>query len=388
MKTDALSWDIFCRVIDNLGDIGVSWRLARQLRQDYQQTVRLWVDDLKSLACIAPQINPELARQFLHGVEICHWQQPFTAIVPADVVIEMFACELPDTVVTAMAQMEHPPVWINLEYLSAESWVPEYHGLRSPHPRYRLNKTFFFPGFVPGTGGLLREKSLIEQRQVFDKNAEWQFWQSIGLPQPGADEYRVSLFCYEHAPLAALIDMWAQSPVSVFLIVPQGVVADQVVRIMNTRITQTDGEKAVIKSGRLSVQIIPFLEQSLYDRLLWACDLNFVRGEDSFVRAQWAGKPFVWHIYPQSENTHWKKLDTFLDCYTQPAVRQISKETTDIMRKFWYGWNAITTIDPTVWLAYIDCLDVLEQHSMDWMQQLTLQDDLTCNLVQHVGNQL
>ncbi|HNP27308.1 MAG TPA: elongation factor P maturation arginine rhamnosyltransferase EarP, partial [Nitrosomonas sp.] len=79
MKTNALSWDIFCRVIDNFGDIGVSWRLARQLRQDYQQTVRLWVDDLKSLACIAPQIKPELARQLLHGVEICHWQQTFTA---------------------------------------------------------------------------------------------------------------------------------------------------------------------------------------------------------------------------------------------------------------------------------------------------------------------
>lgn len=384
-KENVLSWDIFCRVIDNFGDIGVSWRLARQLRLDYQQAVRLWVDDLKSLACIAPQIKPDLTRQFLHGVEICHWQQPFPAAVPADVVIEMFACDLPDIFVTAMVQSEHPPIWINLEYLSAERWVPEYHGLCSPHPRHHLNKTFFFPGFVPGTGGLLREKDLLEQRQAFDKNAEWQFWQSIGLPERSAGEYRVSLFCYEHAPLAELIDIWIQSPVSVVLIIPQGVVADQVVRIMNTR---SKRDSSVIKSGQLSVQIIPFLEQSRYDRLLWACDLNFVRGEDSFVRAQWAGKPLVWHIYPQSDNIHWKKLDAFLDCYTDQAVSQIPEETADVIHKLWYGWNAMSAIDSTDWLAFVDCFHAIALHSMDWMRQLALQNDLTCNLVKYVRNQL
>ena len=30
----ALRWDLFCRVIDNYGDIGVSWRLARVLREE------------------------------------------------------------------------------------------------------------------------------------------------------------------------------------------------------------------------------------------------------------------------------------------------------------------------------------------------------------------
>ena len=67
--------------------------------------------------------------------------------------------------------------------------------------------------------------------------------------------------------------------------------------------------------GALTVRVLPFVSQPDYDKLLWACDLNFVRGEDSFVRAQWAGKPFIWHIYPQDKNLHHVKLRAFLQRY-------------------------------------------------------------------------
>ena len=40
------TWDIFCSVVDNFGDIGVCWRLARRLSAGLGQQVRLWVDDL------------------------------------------------------------------------------------------------------------------------------------------------------------------------------------------------------------------------------------------------------------------------------------------------------------------------------------------------------
>ena len=46
----SLSWDIFCTVVDNYGDIGVCWRLARQLAAEHGFAVRLWVDDLASFA--------------------------------------------------------------------------------------------------------------------------------------------------------------------------------------------------------------------------------------------------------------------------------------------------------------------------------------------------
>src|SRR5687768_15970895 len=175
-------WDIFCRVIDNFGDIGVCWRLARQLAYEYDQIVRLWVDDLVSFSCIAQAIDPNIQCQIMQGVEICHWQQVFAKIEPAEVVIEAFACELPDVYVAALLQQKKRPVWINLEYLSAEPWVTEYHGLPSPHPRFPLTKTCFFPGFVQGTGGLLREKDLLAQRDAFNTPAEHAFSQRKGLP--------------------------------------------------------------------------------------------------------------------------------------------------------------------------------------------------------------
>jgi uncharacterized repeat protein (TIGR03837 family) len=56
--------------------------------------------------------------------------------------------------------------------------------------------------------------------------------------------------------------------------------------------------------------------------MLRACDLNFVRGEDSLVRALWAGQPFVWHIYPQDDNAHHAKLQAFLDWMEAPQSLQ------------------------------------------------------------------
>ncbi|MBY0444112.1 MAG: elongation factor P maturation arginine rhamnosyltransferase EarP, partial [Burkholderiales bacterium] len=41
---NTVRWDIFCRVIDNYGDIGVCWRLARQLSFEHGFAVRLMVD--------------------------------------------------------------------------------------------------------------------------------------------------------------------------------------------------------------------------------------------------------------------------------------------------------------------------------------------------------
>jgi uncharacterized repeat protein (TIGR03837 family) len=61
------------------------------------------------------------------------------------------------------------------------------------------------------------------------------------------------------------------------------------------------------------------MPQAEFDHLLWACDLNFVRGEDSLVRALWAGKPFIWHIYPQDDGAHLVKLGAFLDWLQAPA---------------------------------------------------------------------
>ena len=168
-------WDIFCKVIDNFGDAGVCWRLARQLANDFDQEVRLWIDDLATLSSFTPGLDCKRLIQRVQGVEIWSWQQIQMGIICADVVIEAFACDLPDVYISAMLQHKQPPLWINLEYLSAEPWVVEYHLLPSPHPRLPLTKFFFFPGFVNGTGGLLREQALMKLRNEFDNTLQQSF---------------------------------------------------------------------------------------------------------------------------------------------------------------------------------------------------------------------
>ena len=95
-------WDIFCRVVDNYGDAGVCWRLARQLAWEHSLEVTLWQDDLAPLARIAPGVDRERDVQQAMGVTIRRWTEPFVARAPADVVVEAFGCGLPESYVAAM----------------------------------------------------------------------------------------------------------------------------------------------------------------------------------------------------------------------------------------------------------------------------------------------
>ena len=375
-------WDIFCNVVDNFGDIGVCWRLARQLTLEHGLAVRLWVDDLASFACIAPDADPVAAQQWLRGVEVCHWRQPFAGIEPADVVIEAFACELPEAYIAAMAVLPQRPVWINLEYLSAENWVTGCHRLPSPHPRLPLVKHFFFPGFVPGTGGLLREQGLLPTRSAFDNIAQLEFWQRLGVPARRAGELRISLFCYGSAPLRDLFAAWAAStvPVSVLLPLPQGSVVDAVTDFFGVEFS---GAGETLQSGQVTVRLIPFLEQTEYDKLLWACDINFVRGEDSFVRAQWVARPFVWQIYPQADNVHQVKLNAFLDLYTAGMPPDMAAA----VRALWNSWNGDGQLGNT-WPAFAAHQAALTQHGEKWAEQLYRLGDLASNLVRFSRNQI
>ena len=187
MQTGLL-WDIFCTVVDNHGDLGVCWRLSRQLR-DAGHRVRLWVDDASALAWMAPAAS----RGQEPDIDIRAWAQAsqasvLSALPPADVWIEAFGCEIPEAFVThGVATYPRPPAWINLEYLSAEDWVPRMHGLPSPvmsGPAKGWTKRFFYPGFTQGTGGLLHEADLLQRQQAFDR-AAWRQRQ-----QWGTIEYR------------------------------------------------------------------------------------------------------------------------------------------------------------------------------------------------------
>lgn len=360
--------DIFCKVIDNYGDIGVCWRLARQLAGEHGLAVRLWVDELASFQRLAPSIDPLLAEQTHGGVVIQRWDESAASAQPADIVIEAFACDPPEAYVAAMAVRPRKPVWINLEYLSAEAWVEGSHGLPSPHPRLPLIKRFFFPGFTARTGGLLREAKLLADLQAFQasQTAQQAFWQRVAGEAPAEGALKVSLFAYESAAVAGLLDGWARGEREIFCAVPEGRILPQVQAWAAGHFAQ----------GRLRLAILPFMVQDDYDRLLAACDLNFVRGEDSFVRAQWAARPFVWHIYQQEEGAHLPKLEAFLDRYTAGLGHSASAA----LRGFWHAWEAEENAAEH-WPALLEALPELHRHAGCWTQNLVENGDLASKLL-------
>ncbi len=368
-------WDIFCQVVDNYGDIGVCWRLARQLAAEFGLTVRLWVDEPEALRKMLPALDPSLETQCHAGVEVRRWTADFPDAEAADAVIEAFGCKLPASYLAAMAARTVKPAWINLEYLSAEEWVGGCHGLPSPHPQLPLVKHFFFPGFTARSGGLLLESGLLERRDAFRRSPREKavFWAELGCAPPPPDTVAVSLFCYANSALPGLLDAWAESASPVFCLVPEGKPAAAVAEAFGKE-RLAPGER--IGKGSLALQILPFRAQDDYDRLLWACDCNFVRGEDSFVRAQWAARPFVWQIYPQEEKAHEKKLAAFLDLYCAglPAAAAAA------MRGMWWGWNR-EGVTGSNWTDYWKQRAVLERHARDWADKQKENGGLASNLV-------
>lgn len=363
-------WDIFCTVVDNYGDIGTCWRLAQQLANEHAADVRLWVDQLQSFAQFCPAVSANADAQHVGRIEIRHWRSDFPKVEVADVVIEAFACELPETYIAAMARRTVAPVWINLEYLSAETWVEDCHRLPSLRTRWPLTKYFFFPGFTPRTGGLLRERNLLADRAAFDWAAEAKFWYSVGLPARSQGELRVSMFCYQNASLPDLLQCWADGPDAVTVLATPGPAANQMAGWFGEPLPPG----TPMRRSSLTAYALPFLPQSSFDRLLWACDVNFVRGEDSFVRAQWAGRPFVWQIYPQTEEVHLVKLEAFLERYLDRF------EKSAVVRRSWHAWNGRGNI-ASVWPDFASNRMAIEQHGKVWASTLDQMGDLADNLV-------
>lgn len=375
------TWDLFCTVIDNYGDIGITWRLARQLADEHGIRPRLWVDDLGAFHAIRPEVDVSLDRQRLAGVEIRRWTDPLPEVTPGRVVIEALACNLPEAFIRAMAACRPAPVWLNLEYLSAEDWVRGCHGLPSPHPRLPLTKHFFMPGYLPGTGGVLREARLEERRREFQSSpgAVAAFLAGLGVAQPAAGALRISLFAYETRSVGELLDAWAQGPEPVELYIPRGKVLAGVGNWLGRNLAPGDG----LERGNLRLGVLPMLDQDGYDRLLWACDCNFVRGEDSFVRAQWAARPLVWQAYRQEEDAHWPKIEAFLDLY----CRGLESPAAEALVAFWRAWNRDRDV-AACWPAFRRHLDRYRLHGERWIEDLSAPGDLAGNLVRFCKKQL
>lgn len=367
------TWDIFCCVVDNYGDIGVTWRLARQLVAEHGLAVRLWVDEPKAFVRLCPEADVAAAVQWQDGVEVRRWDAEWQPVAVADVVIGAFACQIPPSYIDAMAERATPALWLNLDYLSAEDWVEGCHGLPSPQSN-GLRKVFFFPGFTAGTGGLLREADLLARRKDFERDA---FLARLGVA-PEAGARLLSLFAYENPGLASWLQVLSEDSRPNHLLVPEGRVLGDVRAWLELE-TLAVGD--IHRRGALTVQVLPFVRQDDYDRVLWSCDFNAVRGEDSFVRAQWAGRPLLWHIYVQEEYAHWEKLEAFLDLYT-PGL---SGAAAAALVELWRAWNMDRDMG-AAWKQVLLHWDELDAHANRWCGEQAARPDLATALVQFYRN--
>jgi uncharacterized repeat protein (TIGR03837 family) len=351
----------------------VCWRLARQLATEHGARVTLWIDAPQTLAAIAPQV---VIGRTVQGVAVRDWRSALPPVRGAEeahsVIIAAFGCELPEGPRAALAHPDaHTPLWINLEYLSAEDWVEGCHGLRSIKPADGAVEHFYYPGFTPATGGLLHERGLIAAREAFqsgDSPAEWLRAQGFA---PVAGERRISLFCYPAAPAQALLETLAQGARPTRVMVPAGVADQQIERFLGHPLaTGTEATR-----GRLTLRRFALLAQDDYDRLLWSCDLNFVRGEDSWVRAHWADRPFIWQAYPQQDGAQSRKLDAFLERFARAAGP--IPEIAAAMR----AWNGEASAGPALG-ALTARLETLAPAWRDWARTLLPQRDLADALVE------
>ena len=369
-------WDIFCKVVDNYGDAGVCWRVARQLHAEHGIHVRLWIDRLATLQVLRPGIDVTAPEQSMDGVEVYDWSTIVPDPTGVTVVIEAFGCGLPEDYVAAMAGLARPPGWIVLDYLSAEAWVDSHHGLASPHPTLGLPRWYFYPGFTTSTGGLPREQDLLRRRDAFDATARAGFWRHFGMTVPTPSVLTVSLFAYADAPVTDLLTAMAEDPRPTLLVVPAGAVVPAVQAFFGTT-------ASTVRRGALELRLLPFLPQTQYDELLWACDLNMVRGEDSFVRAQWAGKPLIWQPYRQDDGAHQRKLQAFLQRYTAG----IEPGAGAALRAFSEAWSAGSSVR-ALWPVLRAARDELARHSLNWSGELADLGEMSAKLVEFVRNKV
>ena len=375
-RAGPLRWDLFCRVIDNYGDAAVTWRLARQLAAEHGGTVRLFIDQPGVLEALRPAL---LAGGGPGRVDVLPMAQSSAVPRPADVVVEAFGCGLPDAYLATLAARRPESVWIVLEYLSAEGWVAQHHGLPSPHPSLGLPRWFYFPGFTRDTGGLLRERGLLEARDAHraDPGARAAFWSARGFGPVPAGAQCVSLFGYENAALPSLLGAWRDGPVPVVAAVPAGRIRPGVCAALGVPDPGAVEARAVTQ-GALELRFMPFMAQDDYDRLLWNCDWNFVRGEDSLVRALWAGAPLAWQIYPQAERAHMAKLEAFLDAW----LDGLDAAPAGAMRAFMRAWNGEGMPAGAAWQALAPWQAALAQHAGRASDRLAGQPDLADGLAE------
>ena len=287
MKLDSI--DIFCQVIDNYGDVGVAYRLAREFKRVYpNKKLRFVINQTEELNLIRKS----------EDIEIILYKDISKIENSADLIIESFGCEIPKKYMDKA--LKNSKLIINLEYFSAEKWVDDFH-LQESFLGGNLKKYFFIPGLSEKSGGILLDNEFLERKKKVEANKEY-YLEKFGIKE----KYDLigSVFSYEKNFDSLIEELKKLGKKIILLILSE--------KTQKNFIKYFDNNNYYDK---IKFVKLPFFTYNKYEELLALCDFNLVRGEDSFVRALLLGKPFLWHIYPQDENTHIEKLESFLEKY-------------------------------------------------------------------------
>ena len=287
MEIDSI--DIFCQVIDNYGDVGVTYRLAREFKRVYpNKKLRFVINQTEELNLIRKS----------EDIEIILYKDISKIENSADLIIESFGCEIPKEYMDKA--LKNSKLIINLEYFSAEKWVDDFH-LQESFLGGNLKKNFFIPGLSEKSGGILLDNEFLERKKKVEANKEY-YLEKFEIKE----KYDLigSVFSYEKN-FDSLIEELKKLDKKVILLILSEKTQKNFIKYFD------NGNNY----DKIKFVKLPFFTYDKYEELLALCDFNLVRGEDSFVRALLLGKPFLWHIYPQDENTHIKKLESFLEKY-------------------------------------------------------------------------
>ncbi|HBZ57684.1 MAG TPA: hypothetical protein DEO49_00835 [Sutterella sp.] len=317
--------DIFCKVIDNFGDAGIAWRLARSLSLEYGWSVRLVIDLPATLSRMVPEVDAQKRSQTACGIRVELWDNEFDEAghEASDVVIEAFSCFLPADYEAAIArriEAGRSCKVFALDYLTAEDYAESMHGLNSPHPRYGYPKTFFFPGFTEKTGGILRERNLdADQRQFAAGGGRKAFLASVGADP--AHPFSLFFFTYPTTPVKALAQSLAADPRPLQLLLAPGEASEML----------ADELHRLHEPSHIRLVRCPMFAQKDFDKILWSSHAALVRGEDSVVRAQLAGTPLLWTLYPQAEQGHLTKMCAFEGMYGRHFTDAKARESWEAL---------------------------------------------------------
>ncbi len=360
--------DIVCRVVDYYGDAGIGWRLAAGLALEHGFRTCLWIDRPDMIAAMAPAGAPH--------VEVRHLDRFEADYRARDVLLTTFDSRIGDTARARIRGAGDATLRVHFEYLSAEPWIDSCHGL----PALKADGSqewMFMPGFTAGSGGLIRERSLAAMRADFDRSHQDAFLERIGATrEPGR---RISLFCYPEAPADDWFDTLASDAEPTVLFAAHGVATASITRFFGAE----PAPGRLLRRGSLTLQRLRFMPQVDYDRLLLACDLNFVRGEDSWIRAHWARRPFVWQPYIQADGAHLAKLDAFLDGALAGAPADIAES----LRRFAHAWSGDGPVASS-WPGFRDALPAIGRQLATWVDDLEAQPDCCTRLAVLIRDRL